>query len=293
VAEDAKRRPIAIPSVAPLVVATQPTAAEKFVTDFQRLRVAHSDLLAKYLAVLAEGATWTAWRYPGGLPSSGTLSRLMLNRLVEAHVKKRLRIVARAYLQIGEGLRTELDDECRAWFEEARRACTNLAESLTSLKRPGIVALVSPAIALGGLIAKAPVSLHSVGSAVLRVAAASSFFAFLLVLAFRDSHREKRRLFLWGDFTDTAAGEEPKRNIYRSEDRLFALIRRRKPRELSLDTVLWWVGLTFLMTVAVAAVFVTASWWAWVLGVVGFAAAAVMLGLGVRRLQRRPYHEWR
>jgi hypothetical protein len=59
VAEDAKRRSIAIPRVAPLAVATQPTAADRFITDFQRLQAAHSDLLAKY------SPSWPKGHAPG------------------------------------------------------------------------------------------------------------------------------------------------------------------------------------------------------------------------------------
>jgi hypothetical protein len=223
------------------MAATSDPARDEFVPDVEALQALHSELMTKYLAVLAEASTWgessevADWGAKPPVHEGRDGWRVLINRLVEAHIKKRLALLGSAYLQLGGALCTVPDNPHRNWLEAASKSCTEIADSLHSWKRPGLLAVISPAIAVGTVVAKTP--WRSVTSIYAQVVGVLVVFAALFFVAFRDSYREKRRLFLWGYVPRGAEPSDPIRNIYLTEDQLFALIRRHKPKEWSLDGV--------------------------------------------------------
>ena len=226
-------------------------ASAELAPGFDELKAAHAELIAKYLAVLGEASTfgehsirqtteaappkseWAAWQ------------RVLVNRLAQAHIKRRLVVLARTYLQLAQA---PLCEDYRDWLTTANESCAQLESSLSSWKLPGLFALISPLIAVGTLLAKTP---YRAAKPVFgQVGLVFIISAVLLGVAYRDSHREKRRLFLWGYRARPAEREEsePTRNIYRAEDRLFGLLSRHKPREWSLlgAVALAWAAWTVL-----------------------------------------------
>jgi hypothetical protein len=304
------------------MTATSDTSADELVSDttdglfpnLAELKAAHADLMCKYVAVLGEASTWGQDALPGieddkPRPSTRKGSRWIVDRLVQAHIRKRVRLLASAYSQLGQ--LPDIDDDSRDWLAKMHDRCTSLSNSLVSWRVPGVLALIPPAITIATLLAKTHINSHSIIASVTGVLLGSLLWAILGWFTVRNSYRAKRTLFLWGytrdrpseDFKPTIWGffrywpvdesVEPIRNIYLSENRLFSLLDRHKPREWSAVGVFHVLSVGILILSIVVGHYVPKNGaWGW-----GFLAAIgvwIILFLSVSgRLLSRSHSKWR
>lgn len=205
------------------------------------MRKAHTRLLGEYVAVL------------NSLPKSGEDGFRTTRLLTHLHMRKRLKLVQVAYVQIAQTLNDEGVAAYREWLNDAEAGLQSMIETLTAWRRPSILALIPLAIGIySSIFDKVAVS----SLVVYVLLGYSLFFGFLLLPVVWEGFFVKRRLFAPPTEDDQAGS----RNVYAREDELFSLIGRVKPREAPLDQFILTV-IPFMLVEIPALVFTLAQDW--------------------------------
>lgn len=249
------------------------------------LQSAHQELMDRYVAVLDEvrSARWLMPRKqaateepqwltkvpvwlrkplsllvkpaPNSTHGKSFALRSLVHLFVEGHIRKKLKELSEGYITIRARASADAK-ELRDWCKECSDVCEKMAGTLaTWASVEGAFRLLWP-FALGGFTAW--LGVKDIWEAVKKLEFTAYVFAFLvlffpliyLLIFMSASFGYKREMFIPGfdanerpfDPSVTA----PQFNIYLLEDRLFALLHRRKSTERSWDTYLAALGaLTF------------------------------------------------
>jgi hypothetical protein len=230
--------------------------------DLDELKARHSALLVAYLRAIDAAANTE--RLAGG----SVLTRpKAIQLLVGSHVRARSLEIAKRYTQVRQARDASDDEEMVAWLDDHSDACTRFADSLDSLRLPGLFALLPFALTIGAAVAKIPVDvleliLFGLGGYIL----VGPFF----VIA---NFRHKRELLLPGardQDKGRAAEDGAGVNVYAAEAALFGLFARPRPTELSVDR-----ATSHVLHVAVLALVAAA-----VAALAGIGAVYAVLGVG-------------
>jgi hypothetical protein len=229
--------------------------------DLAVLRRVHNEVMQGYATALGDSQKLRRSRAgeeappsePEGAPGIGQLIALLLSErgggffaplvrlLSGAHVRQRLRALSARYAQLQLALdpTREEEEEEREWLAVARDDTAATAETLPSLRLPGVFALLPIVTGVVGLTSKLATS--KVPSLVWWFAGA--IVVPLALLAYHDlqiAYRRKREFFLPGAMALDREPPERQRqhtgkNVYRVEDELFALVGSGKSKETELD----------------------------------------------------------
>jgi hypothetical protein len=173
--------------------------------------------------------------------------------LAHLHMRRRLKLVRDAYLQIAQSLAQAGVSAYREWLNDAAKGLTEMIDTLVGWKRPGIVALIPLAIGIYSNLFEDT----TLATVILLVVFGYSLFFGLLALPFVwEGFHVKRRLFT------QPMGDPPRpRNVYEVENTLFNLIRREKPVELDLDQWVLIAPVVLCVELPIIGVFIVSQDW--------------------------------
>jgi hypothetical protein len=183
--------------------------------DFEVLKARHRALMLEYLEAL-DAATalnsdsekfWATWR---------RASRMW----VGSHIRARLLLLGNRYAQLHQVCTPE-EHEMRKWLKDEREAGAEFADSLYSLRLPGLFVLLPLSVTLIAAIAKVP------GLVITLALAASAGYLLGLPFIVISTFRQKRELLFPGA-RDVELRKRPDdstgRNAFRAETELFELL---------------------------------------------------------------------
>jgi hypothetical protein len=241
----------------------RPAVAPGFVPpDETLLKAVHLALVGEYMTVLNAVTPRAAFAPANTPPGFDMVFRAAIRLLVHQHVRKQLQAVADAYVQLSAALDVELAPQYREWLREAAVSCSQMRQSLFTVRRPSVLSIAPT------LIAVVPLAVAGAGSYWSRLAesvedlpfSSTAWAAFYLIYvlfwgavfgaAFFTALHWKRRLLA------PTPDDELARNVYASENVLFHVLGRVKRVEAPIDVYLA-AGL-----ILVVAMFLTAvsSW---------------------------------
>jgi hypothetical protein len=224
-------------------VETPEALREYALPDLDVLKTRHRTLMLEYLRALDAATTldaktekfWATWRRA-------------VRMWVGSHIRARLLLLAGRYAQLHQACDADRE-EMAGWLEDEREAALAFADSLYSLRIPGLFALIPLAITVVTAATKVPGWVY--GGIALSLAAYLVFIPFIVVSTFR----QKREILLPGardlDRGRTAGDGRPGRNAYKAEAELFELLEPvGRHREFSAD---WGVQIFVLVAALLAA----------------------------------------
>ena len=221
------------------IVGSSPPPRPLPLSEATTLVRAHRSLLAAYAGVCSQARLLPQFIRPPGAPLSGIQTLLCYRPLVrlhvESHIRRQLRQLADAYLR-AQMLISETSADQRRQISSLREECQQLSNSLLDIPRRiaaslvGVAAL-APVIPL--LIKTPQVSFSQFVEIILPLLLYVLLFlpGIFALLAYNDTFRCKRQLFMSYNTPATQKARSAHQNIYQLETAVFDLLRQPKRLE--------------------------------------------------------------